>query len=718
MQGLNYARKIRIVEGFLSIGREPENTLKYSYWNDLVQKLNDGIANQDLVPEVLPEEAVSAVLRHYHETLYTASQVVLLSQQQWRDWYSTLSEFHATDTDSVAKVRSSCLEAFSSRYQVFFTYTSEGFLNRLQNLSRLIENAEPFSWGGNGAQEEGPNTDPNRLINALTEHYSAVLSECNAMSFFYAHLFSQHNVIGEMERAWLSELLDIQGTTVEGCDAAIDALQRRSFKRDLSVATASTEYTMELYNAFEIDNGKKSTMQTLAERTRHSAWWRAANEWYTAVNNPGAESLSSMYLGYTEKEGKLLDNLSSALASSPVNCATAFGLSMFRLVEREQDGVLNPSRLEFFLFLLSKWFGPFVENGFKHPHANPFHVSGSDKHADAMSLWRFVLERHTVLLLHGLRFSYGFQGGVEGGSGDSSDHRYNLAITTVKTVALSVAHFQQLLLRSLTSSHQQQRSDVSEHAVDSIWKATQNFVDDYLLKRVFASLYTDLADDLDDVDDKKKDQFLAAEAELRLSMCTIQEVLCAPQRRNHLHTFVRRRVDVFLNELLDHLETRVDAADAPPSGAVLFTLALRVIETVANSFPASAIVTAVGPRDEHGQELAESSAFVVKSFKRLLKAMEARLSQSNPTVYQMLYPLVMDSWSRSMWLSANSDGVLLPYLSDTLKGERLLQDVYCEGRRAAKAIASQSAIGVKRAADRIGDDLQENPAKTVPRLEK
>lgn len=204
-------------------------------------------------------------------------------------------------------------------------------------------------------------------------------------------------------------------------EMAVEAVMRQTFRRDMAVPSSAllSNALAEEYALFEVDEKKGREVQRLAESAKQSAWFRAAEALYQHTHtthtrdahdcDSSCATRTDMALdgAATIRRDALLDGVARSLAqpssSQPSSSAarmtrTAVALAHHRLIDLEDfPGILNPSRMEYILLLLHRWLEQYMAR------AHRWSVQDDYVDDDDADLWRFVLERHEVLLCWGLQ---------------------------------------------------------------------------------------------------------------------------------------------------------------------------------------------------------------------------------------------------------------------------------------------------------------------------
>ncbi|KAK7199769.1 hypothetical protein NESM_000023200 [Novymonas esmeraldas] len=526
-------------------------------------------------------------MQHFHAVHEAAARCVPLSSARWEKWLAGLGPHSAAVADGTADVEAG-LSPLLQAVQRDLVTAYWGWFRRLHwgspsaaraGLSLVLEEADRALDSASGALAActGAVVSVEQLETAL----AAPLQAFARLSAESAHLFADHPLIGRLERLWLSETVGpALGVSAE---AAVEALVRRSFKRDVQLPSAALPELLREYEESEVEERKAKDILAKGHATMKSSWMRAASALQTqtallagtadsaaASTDAGAAPLPSPR--EVARLEELRDDLLRELKRLPGGrgCLPALGLVVQRLLEDfgattsrgAPSGGLSSSQTHFYLYLLHQWFAGYIGSHHRWSTTDMFAAP------DDSDLWGFVLDRHAVCLTWALASEEApAPDGLESGARRlSAVEAAAVAVEKLRAILYSVVHCLQLYLASVVSFTSAEKREVRQRAVTA---ASQAWVQEVAVEVFCRALLSDVLDasSAPEGDEQQshvetciEQRALVVEAELKLVMYDVMQMMQCPRHSTE-------RLETFVQAALDCCDAWCVAATNEPHGA-------------------------------------------------------------------------------------------------------------------------------------------------------
>lgn len=525
-------------------------------------------------------------LQHYWDVYNVCACTVPLPQTIWDRWATGItSSFPVADTDDASQVDLETLRAeLVVQYWGLYCRLYWGCARAVRpRLAFAAEQAQTALTDRSESAAETSNSDvksdsaPAFTVELLEQRLAAPLHAFARLAYDMSHLFGDYGVVGVVERQWLNEeLLERLGDAAE---PAVEALVRRSFKRDLHIPSASLPALLQEYEESEMEERKTKEIVTIGKATLESAWMRAAVTLHQHLANlssastraaagaSGADAATQGAPLYDERAYALLEDLLKELRKAPHSrgCLPALGLLTHRVVEWQPSssssswsssssafpkavGVgLSGSQLQFYLFLLHQWLARYIASQHRWSVTDMFNA------ADDSDLWSFVLDRHTFCLMWSLAtFGPGTGTGTAALTSQEAQQSFMAAmdakVDKLRSILYSVAHCLQLYRSSvMTFTNPKKGAARLEAARDAVhgWMTRVG------VSTFCRGLLGDLLDTTEEWDDSNTQTpplqlwTLNVEAELKLIMYDTLHLLdCPDNTTDRLETLVHVALDL------------------------------------------------------------------------------------------------------------------------------------------------------------------------------
>ncbi|KAG5496222.1 hypothetical protein JKF63_02523 [Porcisia hertigi] len=508
-------------------------------------------------------------LRHYHAVYEASARCVPLSPARWEQWLAGLSGQNppstmrpASDVPIVtASVRLHNIqtEAIDSYWHLYrrLCWGSSGAAKA--GLATVMEQAD-------GAVSVLPSMVARDTAPSLTELEEALakpLQEFARLSAESAHLFAHYPLIGRVERIWLSETVaPALGSSTE---AVVEALVRRTFKRDLRVPSVALPDLLREYEETEVNEQKVKDILAVGQATLRSSWMESASALHAHMaeltegkNAPEASGKPGMRSPvHSTRLQELRDALLSVLVKVPNDqgCLPALGLLVQGLLEDHDETSastepcrsLNGSQTHFYLHLLHRWFSTYVRSHHRWSVTEMFAAP------DDADLWMFLLDRHAVCLTWALATEHPTLEDAAACTRAETQleylHRLAISVDKLRAILYSVVHCVQLYRVSVTEFTKTEKREVR---LKTAATATQLWMKQIGVETFCRALLNDVLDATAQWEDAQggydaevQQCALLVEVELKLVMYdTMMMLQCAEKSTERLETLVEDALEL------------------------------------------------------------------------------------------------------------------------------------------------------------------------------
>lgn len=421
---------------------------------------------------IIPDLSLSARIRgleHFFSVHEAAAQLLPLSLTHWESWlrgityyFSTSSlpndgnKFHSSESPLETlrqRLTATFWELFSRHWwgsAAAMSSVVTTVLRTTQDSLAGLSNADEKDFDG----ETGSGTT--MTVDAVERLIASPLQCISRCCSATTHLFRSYSSIGAVERQWLQE--DVLNALGERGELAVESLVRHSFRRDLSVPSASLEQLITDYEEAEVDPEKRKEGVAIGKATLSSPWYSASAALAVHLGRREEGRASEVKNGVVEVDETtigLLEGLLRLLKKMPGNAVglSALGLLTQRIVEwrlgkQNQPTTIEPlntSQCQFYLHLLNNWFSGYVARRHRWSVMNPFTAE------DDADLWAFVLERHTFCLRWSLVSSPTSSSTTKASvpPTSSSGDEFRRRLDPLRCILFSVVHCTQIFVASL-----------------------------------------------------------------------------------------------------------------------------------------------------------------------------------------------------------------------------------------------------------------------------
>ncbi|CAD2216274.1 hypothetical protein ADEAN_000373500 [Angomonas deanei] len=496
----------------------------------------------------VPKEEVGApvkalLLRKIHQLFATAYKKIPLHPDVWEMWQRTIGSLFEETSAAYLDAKEACAQEYHEAFLDAFWGSTFAFQLRVQNLEELASRAMNE---GCDPLKEGEETNFEKMLQSSIEQYFKELQLFAHMRYMHEHLFEVVAQVGVKEREF------IEGTFLTREKVALTLL-RRSFKRDALLPSTGLMQLQDDFFMFELDASKGREFEHLFRTTLDSKPYMLSKRILEAKRQNHSEKA-------TVQASADVDSLVKEYISSHPH--RALGLSFQRLVETEPfPAVLNPSRLEFFLYLILQFNKSYTSRSHRWTYESPF-VSPDDS-----DFIRFILSRHTCLLRWALLYPQ-----IEETSRTCTiqSNYFPTAISSLQLVLKSVVdnlHFY-LHSRSVSQSTTEKRNERRRCAI----KLASDFFEETVVPIFAKSLLNGLYDFLVGTEPAVQATVFLLEAELKMALCDTGLALTAANRSSAMMTSCRERLGPLLEDLVEFLKTAEDL----PSDTFLECILLSV----------------------------------------------------------------------------------------------------------------------------------------------
>lgn len=495
-----------------------DSTLSGAEWRQRVTPLGTAIARLSTQvegqggPRPPAPAVVASVVSKYSELQAARSRLVPLTNGDWEQWSSTLEQAGALCDGLLPMAEESvaqCHQLMMERYRVCmwgsFAAAAQTRIAHAAFLESAASQCEVVLERVHGELTQlpvdhgGPSGRPASLEFAFTRSFEAVLQYHSKVAHEYeAETFACFQPVEEVLRDSFLEplLLAVEDCPLEwpaGSDGrggqetmrgAVEGWIRLSVKRQLALSISTqTDTLMDAYSELEVDEKRVKEMEAFAKTARKppfDQWARlaaAVEEKMAVSRRDPAKRLDPVFVKEVTDSVTALtslwggqhaaDGLSSQVAS-PVFRSV---YQLMRCVHDVQNfpGSFPDGSLERFLFPFQSWFSQYISSQHRFSWQFPF---CSDHDED---LWRFVLARHEVLLIHSVASAlHPLHDGCDNSGAASPPARcpsrlaecHGAAVGRISTVTLSLLHTWQTYL-SATCSDSESRASKEKRAARS-----------------------------------------------------------------------------------------------------------------------------------------------------------------------------------------------------------------------------------------------------------
>jgi hypothetical protein len=563
--------------------------------------------------------ACTQALQHYFEVYHVCARTVPLPQAAWDCWATgittsfTVSDAGDASTDHLETVRKELSMTYWSLYCRLHWGCACASKPR---LAFAVEEARAATITAVaalvGSKLESAMTASSTCgVEVLERALSVPLHTFAKLAHDMSHLFSDYGVVGTLERQWLNE--DILDKLGDSAEVAVEALVRRSFKRDLQVPSASLPSLLQEYEESEVEERKAREIVALGKATLRLSWMQAAAALHqhlmdlsiaaSAVASSSQTTIPHRVL-YDDKAYELLEELLKELRKAPHHRGglAALGLLTHGIVEWQdrpslltssssstakfsRGPGLSGSQTQFYLFLLQQWFSHYIASQHRWSVSDVFNA------VDDSDLWTFVLDRHSFCLMWALATFD--TDSAAGNAAASLKERQQLfaavmdsKIDRLRCVLYSVVHCLQLYRASVASFTNPEKRTVR---LTTARDAVHGWVSQAGATTTCRGLLGDLLDTAEEWEDSDMQTpqlqlwALSAEAELKLIMYdTMQFLGCPNNTTERVETLVQ--VALGLAESWKEKLTEQSPGEPPVVDTGLFApvaaLVVRVVQRV------------------------------------------------------------------------------------------------------------------------------------------
>ncbi|KPA84709.1 hypothetical protein ABB37_01213 [Leptomonas pyrrhocoris] len=556
----------------------------------------------------LTVSACTQALQHYHDVYDVCARTVPLPQSAWDRWATGITSSFpvlVASRDSQASLEA-LREALLMKYWGLFCQLYWGCARVVKpRLAFVVEQAHAVTNTASALQSSSSTADTTAgdtcTVESLERALAPPLHAFAKLADDMSHLFGDYGVVGAVERQWLNE--DVLRQLDESAEGAVEALVRRSFKRDLQIPSASLPALLQEYEESEVEERKAKEIVAVGKATLQSTWMRAAvalHQHLLDLSTPASpapepsESPSDKLL-YDERAYELLEELMKELRKAPHGQGSlpALGLLTLRVVEWQPQSAsstsrhhtvgLSGSQTQFYLFLLHQWFARYIATQHRWSVTDMFNA------ADDSDLWAFVLNRHSFCLMWALATVESDEDAHRKTAKDAQEHfrtAMGAKIDKLRSIFYSVAHCLQLYRASVAAFANPEKRTVR-------LTAARDAVHEWMHRVGVATFCRGLLGDLLDTTEAWEDSntqtpvlqlwTLSAEAELKLIMYDTMQLLgCPDNTTDRLETLVQVAVDLCAswNEVLTEKATGAASAVSACLFAPAVALAVRAVQRI------------------------------------------------------------------------------------------------------------------------------------------
>ncbi|KAH9578652.1 hypothetical protein LSM04_001525 [Trypanosoma melophagium] len=463
------------VSGFCDVGAsllQSPVSLSHTLWEAALDRIEQARNDKSMLPSLssLSVQSFTRAVRHYYDLYTRCVQLLVMPLSRWEQWREGLLFFmnaakgrEAEEKTTLTALCTQLMELQQQQFVVAFWGCWSSIALRLESLlTRLsVLSVDEVEEEGNGlnSSESGllaaPNEDTkeggvDRNIIRLRRRYFSILYQFQRLAHEASHLFGSYTKVGKAERQWLTEclMLGSDGNNDNGEEEAVEALIRRSFKRDVGVPSVDliTGELLEEYNDFEVNEIKKKAIEKKAQETVKSMWCTEARKLFDFELEHQEQLMQTQ--GQDPTQNELLDTLVQCLCCKVGKPALALAMMMRHLLEYTMfPSKLDLAQLEKALTVLLQWFEMYTA---ERNHGEIPLYTDED-------LWKFVLERHTELLKW-VVFHY---------CHDEAKVNITLAVEGVKTVGFSLLRCLDVY-SAIIAGRRTSRADTKEEGVDKV----------------------------------------------------------------------------------------------------------------------------------------------------------------------------------------------------------------------------------------------------------
>lgn len=526
--------------------------------------------------DMLTISARMQALQHYCDVYDACARTVPLPHAVWDRWAVGITSSFST-MDSPAASSPSQLETLRAelimKYWGLYCQVHWGCACATKpRLAFAVEEARKTAAAVATATASAGSTAAVHTVESLEKLLAVPLHAFAQLTMDMSHLFGDYAVVGAVEREWLNEEVGLP--LDPAADSAVEALVRRSFKRDLHIPSAALPALLRAYEETEVEERKAKEVLAVGAATLKSPWMRAASSLHEhlmnlsstpteAANMPSAASRPPLH---DEKAYALLEDVVRELRRIPHNRGSlpALALLTHRIVEwgpapttsSAAAAALNPSnsglsgsQTQFHLLLLHQWFAQYIASQHRWSVTDMFNA------ADDSDLWSFVLERHSFCLRWALaswRPRSEANSNHSGRSGADAQQSFmrelEEKVDKVRAIFYSVVHSLQLYRASVVSFANPEKR---EGRLAAACTAAQDWMARVGVPVFCRGLLGDLLDTTEEWEDTNCQPprlqlwALQAEAELKIIMYDTMHLLgCPDNTTERLETLVQAALDL------------------------------------------------------------------------------------------------------------------------------------------------------------------------------